>query len=449
MKFCSNCGAKLEDGVKFCTECGTKLLQPEPPAAPAYEPPVEPVYEIPTPPPDEPPIPTAYEAPASAEQEVPAPPEKPTYIPQPLAKGGAGPEKKPKEKKSREKKPINKNVLLVAAISVAAVLVIVLLASLLGGKVQGTASDWGRYEAVSADGEWIELEKKGKATLYIMDNEFKAKWTLNGEQFTLEQSGDTFTGTLKNGVLRIDLVGENYVFAKEGAETGPVTYKAIACISAGQILDEELMDGIGGCYLVLNGDGSGKLHLFGEVMPITYTDTAVMLDGETMAYTWKGDTMVLNFADGSSFDLVVTDEDPADAALSEFDWETGEWEETDMEAELLSYLQWPGQTFSELDLTDATLSLRGTWGEATVWFKSGTNGSVVDSMNFYVESGSYDDLRELLVSAYGEPTDEGEEPYAESNGGSVLYCWFDYPAGTLRLIAASEYDFVEIMVNTN
>ena len=32
MKFCTNCGAQLDDGTKFCTECGQKLGQT--PAAP-------------------------------------------------------------------------------------------------------------------------------------------------------------------------------------------------------------------------------------------------------------------------------------------------------------------------------------------------------------------------------------------------------------------------------
>ena len=50
----------------------------------------------------------------------------------------------------------------------------------------------GRYEAVSAkwedgsgttDGEWIELKKGGKGTLYI-GFEFDFKWKLNGENFT-------------------------------------------------------------------------------------------------------------------------------------------------------------------------------------------------------------------------------------------------------------------------
>ena len=425
MKFCQNCGAQLSDGVKFCTECGAKIVQPEPPAPPVCEAPVQAVQEPPAEPAYAPPAEPAYE-----------PPKPPVYTPQVKEKTA---------KRPREKKPANKKGLLFAAIGVAAVLVIVLLASLLGGKNQGEPADWGRYDAVSAEGEWIELEKKGKATLYIMDSAFKAAWELDGEAFTLEQSGDTYTGTLKDGVLRIDLAGTEYVFAREGTVTGPVTYKAVTGISHGQILDEELMELIGGCYLVMNGDGTGTLYLFGEALPVTYTDTTVTMGGEAMEYTWKGDTMVLTFADGSSFDLVATDEKPAASGQPEMDWETGE-----METEILSYLNWPGQTFSTMDLSDATLSLQGTWGEATVWFKTDAGGnSVVESMNFYVETGSYDELRQMLVSAYGEPTDEGEEPYVESNGGAVAYCWFEHPAGTLRLSAASEYDFMEILVNTD
>ena len=58
MFFCSNCGAKLEDGSKFCTVCGTAVApvaepqaQPvveEVPVAPVYSAPVEPVYAHPS-----------------------------------------------------------------------------------------------------------------------------------------------------------------------------------------------------------------------------------------------------------------------------------------------------------------------------------------------------------------------------------------------------------------
>ena len=43
MKFCTNCGAQLPEGVKFCTECGTKFDV----ETPVQETPAEPVYEAP------------------------------------------------------------------------------------------------------------------------------------------------------------------------------------------------------------------------------------------------------------------------------------------------------------------------------------------------------------------------------------------------------------------
>jgi uncharacterized membrane protein len=49
MKFCTECGAQLPDGVKFCTECGARLTVPTPAPEPVYEvpAPAEPVYEAP------------------------------------------------------------------------------------------------------------------------------------------------------------------------------------------------------------------------------------------------------------------------------------------------------------------------------------------------------------------------------------------------------------------
>ena len=50
MKFCSNCGAQLDDGTKFCTECGQKLGQT--PAAPESALAAEPVVvSVPSEPP--------------------------------------------------------------------------------------------------------------------------------------------------------------------------------------------------------------------------------------------------------------------------------------------------------------------------------------------------------------------------------------------------------------
>lgn len=408
MKCCPYCGSQLFDGAKFCTECGAGMPAPEP-----QEPPVR---EIPA-------------APSAAEP--------PVYRPQAIATDGEQPKARPSGKKKKGPR--------IVGIVLLVVLAVVVLCMLLGGEDPAE----GRYEAVSAetdggsvpvDGDWIELEARGKATLSIMGSEYAAKWSTDGERITLKQSGDTYTGDLRNGVLTVDLAGISYTFVQEGS--APVTYKAVTCISGGQILDEELMDLIGGCYLVLNADGSGKLYLFGEEMPITYTDTAITLDGEALTYTWKGETMVLTFTDGSSFDLVVTDEDPDAAVMSEFDWETGEWEETDMETEILSYLEWPGQVFSQMDLTNGSLSLRGGWGEGTVWFQLDEAGnSLVESISLYISDLDFLSLQALLADRYGEPAEEGEEPYAEANGGAVTYCWFEHPAGSLRLSMGSEQDF--------
>ena len=50
MKFCTNCGAQLREGMRFCTECGKKILQEEPvtPTAPVYEA-SKPAWEVPAP----------------------------------------------------------------------------------------------------------------------------------------------------------------------------------------------------------------------------------------------------------------------------------------------------------------------------------------------------------------------------------------------------------------
>ena len=65
-----------------------------------------------------------------------------------------------------------------------------------------------------------ELVNNGKATFYIFGEEFKGKWSLDGEKLTVKQSSDTYTGTLKNGTATIDFGGMVYTFQlKGGAST--------------------------------------------------------------------------------------------------------------------------------------------------------------------------------------------------------------------------------------
>ena len=87
----------------------------------------------------------------------------------------------------------------------------------------------GRYEVVSAqwedgsgspDGEWIELEKGGKGTLYMV-YEYNLEWKLDGEDFTGSVTflgvTESLDGTLKDGVLSVQYGDIRYVFIKEGA----------------------------------------------------------------------------------------------------------------------------------------------------------------------------------------------------------------------------------------
>lgn len=219
MSFCSYCGAQIPDGTKFCPECGQKVAAaPEEPAQPAYEAPQQ-TYT--------PPAQQSYEAP----QQTYTPPAQSytppaqTYAPPTQSGGGsyvppAAPPAAPKQKKGGGKK-----LGLIIGIAAAVVALVVALVLLLGGKGGKDDPLLGRYEATScvignvdvgADGEWIELKAKNKAEINIMGESFKGTWELDGEAFTFEQSGDKFEGTLKNGVLTLDIEGMRFTFEKEG-----------------------------------------------------------------------------------------------------------------------------------------------------------------------------------------------------------------------------------------
>lgn len=219
MSFCSYCGAQIPDGTKFCPECGQKVeAAPTEPAQPAYEapqqtytPPAQPSYEAPQ---------QTYTPPAQSY----TPPAQ-TYAPPTQSGGGsyvppAAPPAAPKQKKGGGKK-----LGLIIGIAVAVVAIVVALVLLLGGKGGVDEALLGRYEGTScvisgmdvgAEGEWIELKAKDKAEINIMGESFNGTWKLEGEAFTFEQSGDMFEGTLKNGVLTLDMEGMLYTFEKAG-----------------------------------------------------------------------------------------------------------------------------------------------------------------------------------------------------------------------------------------
>ncbi len=420
MKFCSNCGAQLPEGTKFCQECGQRIVNPEP-VQPVYEAPVQQTYEAPQQS-YEPPVQQSYEVPQqsytppvpsdnSGSYTPPVPsgnsgsytPPVPSgnsgsYTP-PVPSGNSGsytpptqsgggsyvpptaPGKAPKAPKApKEKKPLNKKIFLFAGIAVIAIVLVVVLVSCLGGKGKDDAN-LGRYEGVSCDlgglvvpleNDWIELKAKGKATLSLSGDEFNATWSVDGDKFTLKQSGDTYTGTLKDGVLAIDLGGIIYTFEKEGAQSGktgnagnagnttvepkPGKTEAAAEVgywtllradsSAGNAMSEEdvaMFKDLGiEMFVDLKEDGTGVL-VFDDPANITWAGGIITAeDGTKLSYKLENDLLkiemdtevyVMTRGEGSAPEVKQNatlggDTDPDDGRgdlFSDYEWWNGTW----------------------------------------------------------------------------------------------------------------------------
>ena len=212
MPFCTQCGARLENGAKYCTSCGAK--QPEP-SATVYVPPTE---ERPAEPRT-----YSYTPPASAGAGQPG---GYTYDPTIYsANDGAA-------NKARGKKGGTVVFLILAALVVIAALIFIFL-SVKGGTSVSDDSVLGLYSAQKAessgfsisiesmwkDGFTIELKEKGKAEINVDGQKGSAKWTLDGNAFSIKGSGIDCAGTLSNGVLTLENVMGTEItlyFSKDG-----------------------------------------------------------------------------------------------------------------------------------------------------------------------------------------------------------------------------------------
>lgn len=191
MAYCTNCGARLQEGARFCTECGTRIAASFQPAAPE---------------------------------------------PRPLPYAG-------EQGFTFREGPSRKHlIVLVIAVTIACLLAVCGLLIGMSGARRSDSAVLGIYLAssmkiqgteVPLNGETLELQSGGKAVLQILDDVFDARWKLDGEELTITQDGDTFRGTLADGVITIDVAGIAYEFRQGGsmglvppvttAETQPVT----------------------------------------------------------------------------------------------------------------------------------------------------------------------------------------------------------------------------------
>jgi len=401
MKFCTNCGAQLDDAAKFCTECGQKVEQAEPAAqapeseAPAavhvYGQPVNHSFSEPVIPETEQGVVHTYGAPVShsfappvqaesalsgsygAAAPVCAPVSAPELVAVPVSVPAAEPvsepipasavlesgsytppviteEKKEKSlnlptapklpampklgkatKDGKKKSRLGLIVVLVIALAVG-------LFSCIGGGGDSDDPNLGVYNAVScsyggfemsAEGEWLELQSGGKLKMNLMGEEYSGKWELDGESLTVTQAGDTYYGTLEDGVIVLDLAGLTYTYEKEvteqdkndkaptepaaepednseGQESGQKAYyTAISGNVSNVEMNESTINQAGGVKLVFNGDGTGTFDMFGQSDEIAYDDSTITRQGMTMTYTLEGDYLYLHVSDAIDFTMMT------------------------------------------------------------------------------------------------------------------------------------------------
>ena len=352
MSFCGNCGAQIPDGTKFCPECGQKVAVQQP--APAE--PVQSAYEAPAQQSYTPPVQQSYEAP----QQSYTPPVQ-TYTP-PTQSGAGGsyvppeaPAKAPKQKKPGGGKKIG----LIVGIAAAVVVLVVALVLLLGGKGGKDDPTLGRYEGVSctidgvevgAEDEWIELKAKNKADVCIMGQEFSGTWKLDGEAFTFKQGGDKYEGTLKDGVMTLDIAGMLYTFEKQGgaadnsgkpgkraAEAGYWTLLRVDGTNAMSEDDVAMFKELGvEICAELKEDGTGVLALDNPVN-VTWADGVITADdGSKLSYKLEGDCLhiqvdsddyVFTRGEGSApkveHNTSAGGEEPEELRVA--DWWSGKW----------------------------------------------------------------------------------------------------------------------------
>ena len=196
------------------------------------------------------------------------------------------------------------------------------------GIYNAVSCSYGGFE-MSAEGEWLELKSGGKLKMNLMGEEYSGKWELDGESLTVTQAGDTYYGTLEDGVIVLDLTGLTYTYEKEiaeqdkndkapteptakpkdnseGQESGKkVYYTAISGNVSNAEMNESTINQAGGVKLVFNGDGTGTFDMFGQSDEITYDDSTITRQGMTMTYTLEGDYLHLHVSDAIDFTMMT------------------------------------------------------------------------------------------------------------------------------------------------
>ena len=189
------------------------------------------------------------------------------------------------------------------------------------GKYIGVSAAVGGFSMPMSDiypGEtWIELKSGGKGTIMLDGDDFKIKWSLEGEDFTLTVQSVDSVGTLSGGDIVIDLMDMGCVmtFEKVGGSIADKVPNVTTYNDAGywELIridgateedsvgeeDLKLLKRMGmTMYLELLEDGTGVLFM-DEELPVIWQDGKVNYEAENLilSYTLEGDVMTLDMVE--------------------------------------------------------------------------------------------------------------------------------------------------------
>ncbi len=88
------------------------------------------------------------------------------------------------------------------------------LSGAMGLSLEEFADMAGMTAEEAADMVQMDLKEKGVVEITFDGETEKGTWKADGETLTLEDAGETLTGTIKDGVITIDIEGESMTLTK-------------------------------------------------------------------------------------------------------------------------------------------------------------------------------------------------------------------------------------------
>ncbi len=350
MPFCTQCGAKLEDGAKFCTVCGARQA-------------------------DVAPAPAANDQPAAGMNPERVEARRNAYQYDPTIYDGG---KKNASHTAAKKRGGGKIVFIVLAALVVIAALCYLFMGKLGGAPAADSADLGLYTAQKAElmgmsvdvgtmwenGFSIELMKNGKCRVNVDGDKGNAKWSKeeNGA-FHLKGSGLDCSGTLRDGVLVLDNVMDSGViltFTKDGVMLPPAEKDKDENKDAGKDQDgtPPADDSMLGTYYAVKGEAMGI-----EVTVDDIWENGVSIElleggkcnfnfnGKVTKSSWTLEGEEFRLTDGSSFhgtlkNGVLTLEDVAGMGVTlYFSKDSAELPPPSVEAGEADYSVWAGEYY--------------------------------------------------------------------------------------------------------